>query len=188
VVIADPARPMRADARRNYDSIVAAARNAFTEHGPGAPLDDIAKRACVGAGTLYRHFPTREALIEAVYRGEIAELSDRAYKLAKELPPGEALVAWIREQVQWIVRNRGLAATLKASIETGSETFAWCKSSLRSAAGTVLAAAQEQGAIRPDVQVFDLLRLGHGIGLAAEHASPDETERLLSIMLKGLEA
>jgi AcrR family transcriptional regulator len=187
VAIADPARPMRADARRNYDSIVVAARTAFTEHGPGAPLDDIAKRACVGAGTLYRHFPTREALIEAVYRGEIANLSDRAYKLSEELPPGEALVTWIREQVQWIVRSRGLATTLKASIEAGSETFAWCQSSMRSAVGAALVAAQGAGAIRSDVTATDILRLGHGIGLAVERASPDETERLMSIMLKGLE-
>jgi AcrR family transcriptional regulator len=188
MVIADPARPMRADARRNYEAILVVARDAFTEHGPEAPLDDIAKRAGVGAGTLYRHFPTREALIEAVYRDQIAELSEKAYEFQRELPPEDALVAWIREQVGWSIRNRGLAATLKASIEKGSETFAWCQSSMNAAAGSALAAAQDAGAIRGDVTVTDVLRLGHGIALAAEHASPDEAERILSVMLKGLAA
>jgi len=186
MVIADPARPMRADARRNYDGIVAVARDAFKEHGPGAPLDDIAKRAGVGAGTLYRHFPTRETLIEAVYRGEIAELSDRALKFTEELPPGEALEAWIREQVAWSAQNRGLATTLKASIEKGSETFVWCMNRMRDAAGAVLRAAQEAGLVRPDVTVVDLLRLGHGVALAVEHATPEETTRLLSVVFNGL--
>ena len=187
MVIADPGRPMRADARRNYDSIVAAASKAFGEHGPEAPLDDIAKRAGVGAGTLYRHFPTREALIEAVYRGEIAELSERAYQLLEQLPLEEVLPGWIHDQVHWIVRNRGLATTLKASIEAGSQTFAWCQSSLHAAAGAMLGPAQEAGVIRRDVTATDVLRLGHAIGLAVERASPVETERLMSIMLKGLE-
>jgi AcrR family transcriptional regulator len=188
MVLADPARPMRADARRNYDAIVAVARTAFGEHGPGASLDDIAKRAGVGAGTLYRHFPTREALIEAVYRGEIGELSERAHKLLAELPPEEALPVWIKEQIHWIVRNRGLAMTLKASIEAGSETFAWCQSNLRGAAGALLAAAQDAGAVRRDVTAIDVLRIGHGVGVVTEHATAEESRRMLSIMLKGLEA
>jgi AcrR family transcriptional regulator len=92
----ETARPMRADARRNYERIVATANELFTAHGADVPLDDVAKKAGVGAGTLYRHFPTREKLFEAVYRDEIEVLADRAYVLHEQLPPWEALEAWPR--------------------------------------------------------------------------------------------
>jgi AcrR family transcriptional regulator len=181
-------RPLRADAQRNYDRILATARDAFAECGTDVPLDDIAKRACVGAGTLYRHFPTREALYEAVYRGEISALCDRAPQLLAELPPREALAAWMAELVQWVARKRGLAMTLKASIDAGSETFRLCQTAMREAAGLVLTAAQDTGAIRLDVGPADLMRLGHGVGVSVEHAAPEDVDRLLAIMLDGLRA
>ncbi|WP_137812344.1 TetR/AcrR family transcriptional regulator [Gandjariella thermophila] len=176
---------MRADARRNYERLVATARDVFTEQGPDAPLDDIARRAGVGPGTLYRHFPTREALVEAVYRGEIADLSARAYQLLEDFSPADALVAWLAEQVRFATLKRGLAATLKAVVDRDSETFAWCHTTLRDAAAAVVTRAQEAGAIRPDVTPTDVLRLCHGVAVATEHA-PDDADRLLSVLLDGL--
>src|SRR5690349_18536812 len=97
---------MRADALRNYERIIASARQAFAEQGPDAPLEDIARRAGVGIGTLYRHFPNRDVLIEAVYRSSIEELSARAHELLEKLSPAEAFEQWLREQVQWVMANR----------------------------------------------------------------------------------
>lgn len=179
------ARPMRADARRNHERIVTAAREAFAEHGPGAPLDDIARRAGVGAGTLYRHFAGREALIEAVYRADVERLNLRAGELAGELQPLDALAGWLREQVGYVIHNRGLGAALKAAIDQDSETYALCKRLMRDAAAAVLVPAQEAGLVRSDLEPRDLLLLGHGLGVAAE-ASPDAFERLLSVTVAGL--
>jgi AcrR family transcriptional regulator len=183
--VADPPRPMRADARRNYERLVATAREAFAEQGPEAPLDDIARRAGVGPGTLYRHFPNREALVEAVYRGEIADLSARAYQLIEDLAPEDALAEWLREEIRFVTLKRGLAATLKAVLDKDSETFAWCHATLRDAVAAVVGRAQEAGVIRADVTPTDVLRLGHGVAAATEHA-PDSADRLLTVMLDGL--
>jgi AcrR family transcriptional regulator len=181
----DATRPMRADARRNYERIVAVARDVFAEHGAEAPLDDIARRAHVGAGTLYRHFPSRDTLIEAVYRGEIETLCARAYELLDDRSPDDALNEWMREHVSFVLNKRGLAMTLKAALERDSETFALCKTKLRDAAAALLTAAQDVAAVRADVRADDLLRLGHAVGVATERA-PEDTERLLSLMLDGL--
>lgn len=178
-------RPMRADARRNHERIVTAAREAFTEHGPGAPLDDIARRAEIGPGTLYRHFTGREALIEAVYRADVERLSSRAAELAAELAPLDAVTSWLREQVAYAAHNRGLGAALKAAIDQDSDTYALCKRLMRDAAATVLAPAQSGGVVRDDLEPRDLLLLGHGLAVAAE-AAPDSFERLLSVTVAGL--
>ncbi len=182
-----PPRPKRADARRNYDRIVAAARTAFAAHGPDAPLDEIARRAGVGAGTLYRHFPHREELVEAVYRDSIGDLSGRAYQLLEELPPAEALAVWMREMVDFVVRERGIAVALKAALDHHSETFAWCKATSRAAATLLLERGQEAGEIRTDVTATELLHLCHGVAVAAEHA-PELADRLLGVVLDGLRA
>nr|WP_040750027.1 TetR/AcrR family transcriptional regulator [Nocardia transvalensis] len=176
---------MRADARRNYERIIECARAAFAEHGPEAPLDDIARRAGVGPGTLYRHFPQRDALIEAVYRSSIETLSARAHELAETRPPAEALEQWFRAQVDFVMDKRSLAATLKAAIDRSSETFTLCSSLIVDAATTVLRPAQEAGLVRDDIQPRDLLRLGHGIGAACETA-PDAADRLIAVTLAGL--
>lgn len=177
---------MRADARRNYERIVAIAREVFLEHGVDAPLDDIVKRAGVGAGTLYRHFPTREVLVEAVYRHEIQEIADQASEMAKELPPDEAIRAWLRAQVQFHVERSDLTAALKAAIDEESETFQYCKTFLREAAGELLASAQAAGVVRADLEPVDLMRLGHGIGASAKHADEAGKERMVSVVLDGL--
>ncbi|WP_329049709.1 TetR/AcrR family transcriptional regulator [Amycolatopsis sp. NBC_01488] len=184
----DTERPMRADARRNYERIVATAKDLFTTHGADVPLDDVAKKAGVGAGTLYRHFPTREKLFEAVYRDEIAVLADRALVLHDELPPWEALEAWLGEQVTWVVERHKLATILKESIDSGSETFQYCQKRLRESTGVLVEAAQEAGLVRPDIAGADVLRLGHGAGMAVRNCSPEDGKRVLSVILDGLRA
>jgi AcrR family transcriptional regulator len=176
---------MRADARRNYKRLLDEAKVAFLEHGADAPLEDIAKRAGVGIGTLYRHFPTRMALQEAVYHDEVDELCAKAYALLDTEPVGESLAAWMREFAAHATSRRGLMQTLKEVINGHSDVFGRCHDEIRGAAGVVLAQAQEAGTVRPEVTVADLLRLTHAISVATEHA-PETSDRLLSYVLDGL--
>jgi AcrR family transcriptional regulator len=178
-------RPMRADARRNYERLLTEARSAFLERGADAPLEDIARQAGVGIGTLYRHFPTRLALQEAVYREQVEFLAARAYEMAETLPPGEALTGWMQSFAEYATTKRGLMQTLKAVIDKHSELFARCHDEIRGAAGLVLVRAQQAGAVRSDVTVSDLLKLTHALSVATEHA-PQDTARLLSFLLDGL--
>jgi AcrR family transcriptional regulator len=178
-------RPMRADARRNYDRLLAAATEAFAEHGLDAPLDDIARRAGVGAGTLYRHFPNREALMEAVYGAQVEGVCARAVTLAATLPPEEALTTWLDDLVAHISARRGLAAAIMASGGDTSPAFAACKSALRGAATDLLTRAQAAGAVRPDLTIDDLLRLMHGVAVSSEYA-PDGPGRLIAFVVDGL--
>jgi AcrR family transcriptional regulator len=177
---------MRADARRNYERIVATAREAFLAHGIDAPLDDIAKRAQVGPGTLYRHFPSRDTLIEAVYRSEIEEIADQASALAKALSAEDALREWFRELIRFNIERADLAGALKAAIDKDSETFQYCKQKLRDAAWSLLEPAQAVGAVRADLEAVDLMRLSHGIGAAAKFADEPGRNRLLSVLMEGL--
>lgn len=179
-------RPMRADARRNYQRLVAAAAAAFAEHGTDASMDDIARRAGVGPGTLYRHFPTRHALLEAVYRDQVEALCARAYELGDTLPPGEALAAWLRAVAGYVTTKRGLAEALMSGPgERQPEVFAAGKQAMREAGAALVSRAQEAGEVRGDVDVADVLKLGHAIALAAEHA-PDGPDRLLALVMDGL--
>ncbi|WP_040686240.1 TetR/AcrR family transcriptional regulator [Nocardia vinacea] len=180
-------RPMRADARRNYVRIVTSAQEAFAEQGPDAPLEEIARRAGVGIGTLYRHFPSREVLIEAVYRSSIEQLSARAHSLLETHSGTEALEIWLREQVQWVMDNRSLATTLKAGMDKGSPTFTLCRTLITDAAAALLQAAQDSGDIRRDIEPRDLLRFGHGIGIACETV-PEAAPRMLDVTLDGMRA
>jgi len=178
---------MRADARRNHARLLEAARDAFGELGVDAPMDDIAKRAAVGPGTLYRHFATREDLLAAVYRADVEALAAQADELARTLPPAEALDAFMRVQLDFVKRKRGVGAAVKAMLGTDSETLTFCRETLRSALGRLLAAARETGDIRADVEASDVLRLVHGVGIACE-STPDDADRLLSYVLDGLRA
>lgn len=178
-------RPMRADARRNHDRLLEVAKEAFTQDGYTTSLDDIAKRAGVGSGTLYRHFPTREALLETVYRADVEGLAARADALAEQFPPGEALAAWMREQLTYVREMRGLGSAVKTMLGAESETFAYCKDTMRDAVKRLLEPAQRAGEVRPDVAPADVMRLVHGVGTAVEHA-PEEADRLLSIVIDGL--
>ncbi|GAA3306859.1 TetR/AcrR family transcriptional regulator [Streptomyces cinereospinus] len=185
------ARPMRADARRNYERLLRAAVEAFAEHGEGASLDDIAKRAGVGSGTLYRHFPTRRALLEAAYLDRIEALAQRADAIARELPPGEALVEWLNELALGLTRVRGLKSLLGSAVtDDGSAVATACGSRLTGAAERLVRAAQAEGSLRGDVEPIEVLRLTHGVATASELASGAGTDvrRYLSLLTDGLRA
>jgi AcrR family transcriptional regulator len=178
---------MRADARRNYERLLAAARDAYTEHGVEAALDDIAKRAAVGPGTLYRHFPNREALLGAVYRDDVDRLVSKADELLATCPVEEAFRQYLAYQLDYIKQMRGLGAAIKAMLSTDSETLDWCKTTMRGAMGKVLERAQAEGIIRQDVTSADVVRLVHGVGMAVQ-ATPEEADHLLAIVIDGLRA
>lgn len=182
-----PARPMRADAQRNRERLLAAARPAFAEHGAEASLDDIARRAGVGPGTLYRHFPTREALIEAIYRDDIASLAALANELVAARPSEQAIAEFMRAWVESVVSKRGMKAALTAATDRDSELFAWCRDTLFAAVEALVVKARVDGVVRPDLEARDLLRLCAGIG-GAIGDTPDGAERLLSFALDGVRA
>ena len=178
-------RPMRADARRNHERLVSAARDAFAQSGADAPLDDIARRAGVGPGTLYRHFPTRQALLAAVYRGDVDRLDTQATALAGTLAAPEALAAWLWLMLDHAKQKRGLGSAVKAMLADDAETSTYCRGTVRGAVNRLLTAARETGDVRPDVDADDVLRLVHGLGIALESV-PDHADRLLGIVLDGL--
>ena len=180
-------RPLRADARRNVEKLLDAARDAFAAEGPNAPLDDIARAAGVGAGTLYRHFPTRLALLEAVYRDNVERLCADGARLTATQPPAEALVEWLRAFVGVVSQKRGLAAALNDE-GRGRELFAQCHQMINATGTELLDNAKAAGAIRPDVAVGDLLKMV-GAFAAAGETSPEGSalsERLLVLAMDGL--
>ena len=177
-------RPQRADARRNYEKLLAVARDVFAEDGASATLDDIARRAQVGPATLYRHFPTRQHLLEAVYLEEVVAISRSAEDLA-DLPPWEALVQWLHEFVRYAATKRALANEMLTSIDRDAEVFQACRAALTAAGGALIERAQEAGVVRPDANFMDVARLLGGIA-AIQGVEPDEVERLLDIVLDGL--
>jgi AcrR family transcriptional regulator len=184
-------RPMRADARRNYERLLKAAADAFAEQGEGASLDDIAKRAGVGSGTLYRHFPTRQALLEAVYVDTIEALASRGDELAKELPPGEALAEWLYEVCIGTIQVRGLKSLLGSAVTDGSNVaLTACGTQMKGAAERLVMAAQREGTLRGDVESIDVLRLAHGVSSASElsNGGPQHLRRYLRLLTEGLRA
>jgi AcrR family transcriptional regulator len=185
------ARPLRADARRNYDRLLAAGEEAFTEHGPDASLEDIARRAGVGIGTLYRHFPTRQALLEAAYLDRVEALRALAVELVTaDTSTVDALVTWVRALAEHIATYRGLKGLLMAEPEA-DPALSTVHDTLREAAGSLLDRAQADGSVRPDLTVAELLRLTHGLLLVAELTAEDtgaQVDRLLSLLLTGITA
>ncbi|GHI08622.1 transcriptional regulator [Streptomyces cellostaticus] len=182
-------RPMRADARRNYERLLKVAAEAFAEHGENASLDDIAKRAGVGSGTLYRHFPTRQALLEAAYVDRLEALGTRADELAAELPPGEALMEWLNEVCVATIQVRGMKSLLGSAVTDGSSAASTaCGTSVQGAATRLVEAAQAEGALRADVEPIEVLRLAHGVATASElaHGQGREIRRFLSLLTEGL--
>ncbi len=140
-------RPKRADARRNYDKVIAAARAAFGEHGTSTSLEEIARRAEVGIGTLYRHFPTRQALLEAVYVDEVEEMSAKAADLG-DLDPWDALVAWLRQFVRFAGTKRALADEMLNTIDAEAPVFVACRTAITDAGDMLLQRAQDAGEAR----------------------------------------
>lgn len=183
-------RPLRADAQRNYERIVEEARVAFAAHGPDASLDEIARRAGVGPGTLYRHFPNRLALQDAVLRDGHEALRLLADELLQLPSPGEALTIWLRARLAHAVTGRALGAAVDiAMLRGGSARSAGC-AAVNEAAAALLRRAQEAAAVRRDVDGTALLRLVDGIALATERApnSAAEADRLLRVVIDGLRA
>ncbi|MFE0929753.1 TetR/AcrR family transcriptional regulator [Streptomyces mutabilis] len=186
-------RPMRADARRNRERLLEVAAAAFAEHGEGASLDDIAKRAGVGTGTLYRHFPTRQALLEAAYLDRIEAIAARADVIAAERAPGEALPAWLNELAAGMIEVRGMKALLGTAVTAGGSTVdTACGDCLRGAAERLVRAAREAGALRRDVEPIEVLRLVHGVATAAGATHEEggdvgrSVRRYLSLVWDGL--
>ncbi|MFD3589037.1 TetR/AcrR family transcriptional regulator [Streptomyces sp. NPDC058683] len=182
-------RPMRADARRNYERLLKVAAEAFAEHGENASLDDIAKRAGVGSGTLYRHFPTRQALLEAAFVDRLEGLAAMADEFAAELPPGAALTEWLNELCVATIQVRGLKALLGSAVTDGSSAAVTaCGTTVRGAATRLVDAAKAEGTLRPDIEPIELLRLAHGLATASELADGQgkEIRRYLSLLTEGL--
>lgn len=177
-------KPARADARRNYDRLLAAAADLFAERGAGASLEEIARRADVGIGTLYRHFPTRQALLEAVYVDEVEEMARAAGGLA-DLEPWEALRTWLRRYVGYAATKRALAEEMLATMDREDEVFVACRTALTAAGDALLRRAQEAGEVRPDATFADVGRMVGGIA-AIPSAEEGQVERILDLALDGL--
>jgi AcrR family transcriptional regulator len=180
-------RPLRADAQRNRDLLLASAVRLFSENGLDATLDAIAKDAGVGIGTLYRHFPTREALIEAAYRNELAVVCDAAPDLLASLPPEEATRAWMDRFIDYMTTKFGMAEALRAVIASGGNPYAHSRGRLVSSIEALLEATVAVGAIRTDVEADDVLVSLSGVALAAGAPSQrDQAGRLLDLLMDGL--
>jgi AcrR family transcriptional regulator len=177
-------RPKRADALRNYEKLVAAAREAFTESDRSASLEDIARRAGVGIGTLYRNFPTRADLVQAVYVDEVEALSHRAGELT-DLEPWEALTAWLQGFVGYVATKQALADELFAIADRDASVFAGSRAMLHSAGEPLLRRAQEAGVVRPDVTIDEVVRMVGGIAKIPAD-DPADVQRLLAVALDGL--
>ncbi len=177
-------RPKRADARRNYDKVIAAARAAFTEDGAETSLEGIARRAGVGIGTLYRHFPNRQALLEAVYVEEVGKMCARP-EGEDSLGPWDALAAWLRGFVGYMVTKQALAAELLDYVDREAPVFMVCRRSLFESGEPLLVRAQEAGEVRPDTDLAEIIQLVGGIA-KIQGAEPAQIDHLLEIALDGL--
>jgi AcrR family transcriptional regulator len=189
VPVPGQARAMRADAQRNYTRLLSAASAAFIEHGADdVSLEEIARRAGVGIGTLYRHFPTRQALLEAVYRDQVDLLSARAKELCDAESPGDALADWLRALVRFSSTKRSMTTALLATLGKDSELLSSCSQIICGAAETLLGRAQQAGVVRQDADARDLIRLVHAVNIATERApsDPGQADRMLALILDGL--
>jgi AcrR family transcriptional regulator len=183
-VQAEKARPLRADAARNRALLLTAARDAFAENGTSAALEDIARRAGVGVGTLYRHFPTRQELLEAVYVEEVQALCRSAADLA-DLPPWDALVGWFNRFVDYVATKKALAEEMLASVSKDAPVFRTCHDAIYAAGQPLVDRARAAGAIRDDVEFEDVIRLVSGVTMI-RNATPDDIRRVLTVALDGL--
>jgi len=179
-------RKPRADAQRNRERILEVAKEAFTRSGANASLDDIARQSGVGAGTLYRHFPTRDALLEAVYRTEVEKLAAAEKKFAESIPPIEALRAWMMLFVDYIATKKIIAPALKAMVGGHSKVIEASYAQTQAAIRALVKRAIESGEMRRDIDAVDLLKAL--VGVAFMSASPDwqqSARRLVDILIAG---
>ena len=178
------ARPKRADAQRNYDKVLVAAHDAFAERGASTSLEEIARRAGVGIGTLYRHFPTRQALLEAVYAREVDEVCRTAVDLSGS-DPWEALESWLRRLAAYMATKRALAHELLDYMDFEAPLFKSCRASLLSAGEPLIKRAQEAGEVRPDAEFGEVMQLVGGIA-KIPNADAAQLDHMLRIVLDGL--
>src|SRR3954470_22316007 len=177
-----PPRPLRADAQRNRDRLLDAAVLAFSKDGPDVTLDAIAKEAGVGIGTLYRHFPTREALVEAAYRNELARLCDAVGDLLQTNPPETALRLWMDRFVDYMTTKRGMKEALRAVVASGGDPFAHSRDRMVEAIDLLLRAGAQAGTLRPDADAPDLRAGLSGVSRpAGEPAQRAQAGRLLDL-------
>jgi AcrR family transcriptional regulator len=180
-------RAKRADARRNYDQLLAAAGELFAERGIETSLEEIARRANVGIGTLYRHFPNRDVLNEAVYRREVELLCDGVDELLEQYQPDEALRIWMNRFAVYVTRKRGMAVALKSALGSDSTLFTDSRKRIVEALSTLVDAAAAAGVIRADIEVDDLMRALSGVCMATD--TPDasaRTGRIVDLLVDGL--
>jgi AcrR family transcriptional regulator len=175
--------PMRADARRNREKLLSAATELFAEAGTDASLEAVAKRAGVGIGTLYRHFPTREVLVEAAYRNEVRRLCDAAGELLDAGRADVALAQWMDRFVSYSTAKRGMRGALQSVVASGSNLYAETRGQIVAAVATLLAAGAADGTLRADVDAEDVLRAMGAVWLVDDE---EQARRLLRLLMDGL--
>jgi AcrR family transcriptional regulator len=184
---AKTSRRPRADAVRNRDRVLEAAKTVFSAGGPDASLEAVARAAGVGIGTLYRHFPTREALYDAVYRREVDQLAELAERLRKEAPPIEALRQWMHSIVRLVATKKGMSAALALTAYKNSELLSYSFERLTRAVGSLLKCAADAGEIRNDIGPEDVIRAL--VGMCYLHEGPGWQKsvlRLVDVFIDGL--
>ena len=179
------ARPKRADARRNYEKVLAAAREAFAEGGESTALEEIARRAGVGIGTLYRNFPNRQALVEALYVDEVEEVCRVAAELEGADDPWEALSSWFERFIGYIATKQALASELVNYMGKDAPLFTSCRTLLWTAGEPLLKRAQESGVVRPDVSIGDVMQMVMGISKIPT-SEPGQAQHIVRVALDGL--
>ena len=178
-------RPLRADARRNYDRIVEAARKVFADQGGGASMEAIAKQAGVGVGTLYRHFPRRIDVVEAVYRDDVDEMERVATRGAESLEPWDALAAWLTAYIAYARSKKVFLTELREAFDKTPELRSASRERMVTAAGTVLKRAQDAGQARADIDGEDLMQLMTSMCISST-LTDAQGDRLLGVVLDGL--
>ena len=183
--VGDAGRPMRADAKRNYERLVAAARTVFAQQGGGASMESIAKEAGVGVGTLYRHFPKRIDVVEAVYREDVDELIDVAESVVVAMEPWPALVAWLEAFVLYASGKRRFLNELHEALEKNPDLRVAVRERIEGALSVVLTRAQEAGEVRMDIDGPDLMQLLGSMCMSAT-LTAGQSARLLAMIEDGL--
>jgi AcrR family transcriptional regulator len=187
VVPAKPERKPRADSARNRERVLQAAKIVFAAGGPEASLEAVARQAGVGVGTLYRHFPTRQALFEAVYRNEVEQLVEMADQLRTDLPPLDALRRWMHRNIEFVATKKGMSAALAVAVHAGSPLTTYSMQRLGGVLEGLLRRAVDAGVIRDDISAEDVLRTV--VGLCYTHDKPGwqgNVHRLVDVFVDGM--
>jgi AcrR family transcriptional regulator len=180
-------RPLRADAQRNYDRLIESARATFTELGGDTPLEEVARRAGVGIGTLYRHFPNRLDLLESIYREDVDRLCELARTLTAEREPWDAMVAWLEEFSEYATTKRVLFHEIINVAGRDAAVLSHSRVAIAEAADQVIGGAQRVGVVRSDIEVSDVTRLVGGCTMMPGADAPQQ-RRMLRLVLDGLRA